>query len=74
MSQKQRILDDLLKGDHVDMLSNLERYGTSLRSRISDLKAEGYPIEDYFDQSAKSGARYKVYYLPASYLEKRVAS
>lgn len=63
-TQKQRILEDLLLGIHTDMLSNVKRYGTSFRTRISDLRKEGYPIEDYFVTN------YKVYYLPNSYLEK----
>lgn len=63
-TQKERILEDLLLGIHVNMLDNLKRYGTSMRSRIAELRAEGYPIEDYFIES------YKVYYLPNSYLEK----
>ena len=67
LTQTQRILEDLLKGLHVNMLSDIERYGTSCRSRIAELRASGYPIEDYWEVSP-SGARYKVYFLPESYL------
>lgn len=62
--QKQRILDDLLLGLHIDMLRNVKRYGTSCRSRIAELRAEGYPVEDFIPK----GERYKIYFLPASFL------
>ena len=72
-TQKERILADLLAGTHVNMLNDLERYGTSCRSRISELRADGYEIEDY----TPKGESYKVYYMPKSFLEeyhsKRVA-
>lgn len=45
MSKKQKILDDLKDGKLVNMFDNLTRYGTSLRSRIAELRAEGYDIE-----------------------------
>ena len=64
-TQKERILADLLQGLHVNMLNNLQRYGTSMRSRISELIADGYPIESFIPK----GERYKVYFLPASYLK-----
>jgi len=65
--QKARILEDLLAGIEVDMLKDIERYGTSCRSRIAELRAAGYPIQDYFKKSS-NGARYKVYYLTHSFL------
>jgi len=68
-TKKQSILHDLLKGVRIDMLSNLERYGTACRSRIAELRADGYPIQDEFKKTP-SGARYKVYFLPASYFAK----
>lgn len=64
-TQSERILEDLLLGIHVNMLDNVKRYGTSCRSRISELRANGYPIEDYFVDN------YKVYFLPESYLNER---
>jgi len=64
-NQTQRILDDLLQGLHVNMLSDIKRYGTSCRSRISELRAAGYPIEDY----NPIGGNYKAYYLPESFLK-----
>jgi len=64
--QRERILADLLQGLHVDMLKDIERYGTSCRSRIAELRAAGYPIQDYFNKS--NGGRYKTYYLPKSFL------
>ena len=65
--QRERILADLLQGLHVDMLKDIERYGTSCRSRIAELRAAGYPIQDYFKKSS-NGARYKVYYLTHSFI------
>ena len=67
--QKERILGDLLKGLHIDWFNNIGRYGTSCRSRISELRAEGYPIDDYFETSP-NGARYKVYYISQENLKK----
>ena len=64
-TQKERILSDLLQGLHVNMLNDIQRYGTSCRSRISDLRAEGYPINDY----TPKGEQYKIYFLPASFLK-----
>lgn len=57
-TQTERILEDLLLGIHVNMLSDVKRYGTSCRSRISELRKAGYPIEDYFVDN------YKIYFLP----------
>ena len=37
-------------------------YGTSFRTRISELRALGYHITDFWDESA-SGARFKRYKL-----------
>ena len=64
-SQTQRIIEDLLLGLHVEMLKDVKRYGSSMRSRISELRADGYPIEDYIPK----GEQYKIYFLPASFLK-----
>ena len=45
MSKKQNIITDLLNGLEVNMLSNIKRYGTSARTRISEFRADGYKIE-----------------------------
>lgn len=58
-NQKQRILEDLVQGVHINMLSNIKRYGTSCRSRIAELRAEGYKIEDYIPK----GESYKIYFM-----------
>ena len=65
-TQRERILADLLQGLHVDMLKDIERYGTSCRSRIAELRADGYPIQDYFNKS--NSGRFKTYYLSKSFL------
>ena len=65
--QRQRILDDLLQGLRINWLENIQRYGTSCRSRIAELRANGYQIEDCWEQSP-SGARYKIYYIPERFL------
>lgn len=62
MTQTDRIMEDLLKGIHVSMLRDVKRYGTSCRNRISELRAKGYPIEDYYIDN------YKVYYFSDAYL------
>ena len=45
MSKKSNILTDLEAGMTVNMFDNLQRYGSSLRSRVSELRAEGHDIE-----------------------------
>jgi len=66
LTQKERILKDLLEGIYVNMLNNIKRYGTSCRSRIAELRADGYPIEDY----TPKGEKYKIYFLPSCFLDK----
>ena len=63
--QRERILSDLLQGLHVNMLNDIKRYGTSCRSRISELRADGFPIEGY----TQNGKNFKIYYLPSSFLK-----
>lgn len=60
MSKKQNILSDLKEGIIVDMFSDLKRYGTSLRSRISELRASGHEIDSKVID--KSGAL--AYFMP----------
>lgn len=54
MSKKQNIITDLKNGLIVNMLNNLSRYGTSLRSRISELRQKGHNISSR--KINKSGA------------------
>lgn len=65
LGQKLRILEDLLLGINVDMLSNLMRYGTSCRSRISELRAMGFEIDDFVPK----GERYKIYFIKEENIE-----
>lgn len=60
MSKKQNILNDLENGIIVNMFNDIKRYGTSMRSRISELKASGYNIESKVID--KSGAL--AYFMP----------
>jgi len=46
MSKKQNIITDLKNGLILNMMNNLPRYGTSMRSRISELIAEGHDISN----------------------------
>ena len=61
-NQTQRILTDLLQGLEINWFNNPQRYGTSARSRIAELRASGYKIEDRWEDSF-SGAKYKVYFM-----------
>jgi len=65
MSKKANILSDLESGMLVNMFDSLKRYGTSMRSRISELKAEGHKIESKVID--ESGAL--AYFMP-DYLKK----
>ena len=60
MSKKQNILTDLQSGKLVNMFDDLKRYGTSMRSRIAELRAEGYDIDSKVID--KSGAL--AYFMP----------
>lgn len=60
MSKKLNILTDLEDGKIVNMLNDLKRYGTSMRSRIAELRKDGYEIDSKVID--KSGAL--AYYMP----------
>ena len=69
MTQKEKILDMLHKGFRLSELEGLKYgLGTSLRSRISELRAEHYPIKDEFIESSH-GSRYKEYFFEEKYLK-----
>ena len=59
-TKKQNILTDLEDGKIVNMLNDLKRYGTSMRSRIAELRKDGYEIDSKVID--KSGAL--AYYMP----------
>ena len=60
---RDRILELLKDGLHLSELDGLRYgYGTSFRTRISELRKQGWDIKDYFDLSV-NGARFKRYYL-----------
>ena len=61
MSKKSNILNDLNEGLVVNMLNNIQRYGTSCRSRIAEFRKDGkYILSRVADYS--SGAL--EYYIP----------
>lgn len=65
-TMRNHILDLLKQGLHLSELDGLRLgYGTSFRTRISELRKMGYTIKDYFDKS-DSGARFKRYYIEVS--------
>lgn len=65
-NMRLKILSLLNKGLHLSELDGLELgYGTSFRTRISELRKQGHNIKDYFDKSA-SGSRYKRYFIEVS--------
>ena len=58
-TQKYKILNALLNKEHISELTGLSKgFGTSMRSRISDLRKVGYKIEDYRPTNT-----YKVYFM-----------
>ncbi len=61
MSKKQNILTDLQNGVLVNWMVNIKRYGSSCRSRIAELRQEGFKIESKIIDEA-SGAL--AYYIP----------
>jgi len=68
-TQKQKALDLLHKGFRLSELEGLKYgLGTSLRTRLSELRAEGYPIKDEFVTS-QYGSRYKEYFFEDEYLK-----
>ena len=64
LTMKQRILELLTQGIHLSELDAVFNYGvgTSMRTRISELRKDGHKIKDYFVESA-SGSRYKKYWI-----------
>lgn len=58
MSKKQNILNDLQQGKVVNMLKNIPRYGTSMRSRISELIKEGHEIESRVADKSSGALEY----------------
>lgn len=64
LTMKQRILELLTQGIHLSELEGIFTYGlgSSLRTRISELRKDGHKIKDYFVESA-SGSRYKKYWI-----------
>jgi len=58
MSKKQNILEDLQNGLVVNMLFNIPRYGTSCRSRISELIAEGHDIQNRVADKSSGALEY----------------
>ena len=60
-TKKQNILIDLENGILVNWLHDIKRYGSSCRSRIAELRQEGYEIESKIVDD-KSGAL--AYYIP----------
>lgn len=63
MNMTQKILSLLNEGKHLSELDGLHYgYGTSFRTRISELRKAGHKIKDEFVTSP-SGARFKKYYL-----------
>lgn len=64
MTQKEKILDLLYKGFRLSELEGLKYgLGTSLRTRISELRAK----DDFV--TSESGARYKEYFFTEEYLK-----
>ena len=62
-SQKRQILHSLEEGKRLTALTMLDEFGAyhGIR-RISDLRSEGYPIQDEWTVT-KSGKRVKVYFI-----------
>ena len=60
---RKKILSLLQQGLHLSELDGLQYgYGTSFRTRVSELRAMGYKIKDHF-VTPENGARFKRYYL-----------
>ena len=62
MSQQSRILDYLKTGKSLTTFEAYDIFGmTTLGQRCTDLRREGYPIKDTWEE--KNGKRYKRYSL-----------
>ena len=62
MTQKEKVLKHLESGMRISELKGLSLgLGTAMRSRISELRADGYNIVDEFVDNGTS--RYKEYWL-----------
>jgi len=62
-NMRDKILRLLQDGKHLSELDGLTYgYGTSFRTRISELRKMGHKIDDYF-VNTENGARFKRYFL-----------
>lgn len=69
LTMKEKVLVLLLDGLRLSELGGLHLgLGTSLRTRISELRADGWDIKDEFVESS-TGARYKEYFFTAEFLK-----
>ncbi len=68
-THKRRILAALQKGIRLDLMRSLQMFDcASLRSRIAELRKEGWPIQTEsvkFVSPSGFPGRYAVYYLPS---------
>ena len=63
-SQRLRILTDLQQGKELTSLTMLTNYGAiDGRKRISELRAQGYPIKDKKGYNASTRKHFNIYYL-----------
>lgn len=70
LTKKEKILKYLLDGMRLSELKGLSLgLGTSFRSRISELRADGWKIEDEFVESPHSDAKFKEYFFTKEFLE-----
>jgi hypothetical protein len=76
MTQREKILKHLLQGNELSELDSIKLgFGTSMRSRISELRSAeygNYPILDKWCEN-KHG-RHKSYYIDPKYLDSLKAS
>ena len=64
MSIKSDVLAYLKAGNTLSGLDGYRLFSTlSVRNRISELRAEGYNIQDRIEKNEKTGKHYSVYWL-----------
>ena len=63
-TKKAKLLRLLKQGVRISELKGLNLgLGTSMRSRVSELRKEGHDIKDKFVKNSNTGSRYKEYYM-----------
>ena len=62
--KKQLILEALLNGEKLTVLGAISKFKTvELRKRLSELRREGFHIQDKWETNKQTKSKYKTYFI-----------